>query len=109
MRVAPAQQRTAVSSLSYREELKQYIDLPAVGTSPISYWKNCVKFPRLKSAAIRAFTAPADIRRTFNLCGIILSERRQRTTDANFENFLMCRVNGDYKQKCIFLFFITYI
>ncbi|OWA50466.1 hypothetical protein BV898_14980 [Hypsibius exemplaris] len=100
MHVAPAQQWVAIFSLSYREELKQYIDLPAVGISPISYWKNCVKFPRLKSAVIRASTAPgstADIERTFNLCGIILSERRQRTSDAYFENLLMCRVNGDYE------------
>ncbi|OQV19316.1 hypothetical protein BV898_06734 [Hypsibius exemplaris] len=44
MRVAPAQQWAAVSSLSYREELKQYVGLPAVGTNPVPYWKNCVKF-----------------------------------------------------------------
>ncbi|OQV25736.1 putative Glycoprotein 3-alpha-L-fucosyltransferase A [Hypsibius exemplaris] len=52
--------------------------------------------------AIRAFSAPgstADIERTFNLSDIILSERRQRVTDANFEDLLLCRVNGAVRRE----------
>ena len=41
----------------------------------------------------------AGIERTFNLCGILLSEKRQRTTDEHFEQMILYRVNLLYASK----------
>ena len=86
-----------IASLSTEEELAKFLKLPLQKESPLVYWSTSKDFPHLKSAAKRAFTASgstADIERVFNFCGNILSERRERTTDENFENLIMCKINS---------------
>ena len=50
----------------------------------------------VRQAARKVFTAPgltAGIERAFNLCNISLFEKRQRTTDENFEQMILLKVN----------------
>ena len=56
----------------------------------------------VRQAARKIFTAPsstAGIERTFNLCGILFFEKRQRTTDENFEQMILSKVNLLYGSK----------
>ena len=66
---------------------------------PLEFWRNHKQaFPRLFEIVKQTLFAPgstAGIERIFSVAGYILSERRTRTSDENFENQLFANVNLD--------------
>ena len=79
--------------------LENYLDTADFYGDPLEFWKvNCDKFPRLCLVAKQVFCAPdstAAVERIFSIAGYILSQRRTRLTDSNFENQLFANVNFD--------------
>ena len=65
----------------------------------LNFWRvNGNKFSRLCVTAKQVFCAPgsaAAVERIFSIAGYILSQRRNRLTDNNFENQLFANVNFD--------------
>ena len=60
--------------------------------------ENQSRLPRLVVIAKQTFSAPgrtAAVERIFSIAGYILSQRRTRITDDNFQNQLLVNVNRD--------------
>ena len=66
------------------------------------FWKtHKEEFPRLFVIAQQIFAAPASaaaVERIFGIVGYILSSRRLRTSDFNFENLLFANLNCNVLQ-----------
>ena len=80
-------------------ELENYLDCRDVAADPLEFWRNHRQsFPRLFEVAKQTLFAPGstgDIERIFSVAGYILSERRSRISDENFENQLFANVKID--------------
>ena len=78
---------------------RAYLDLPSAAYTPVKFWHdNRKQFQRLYkvSRQILCVTASqAPVERLFSISGHILSQRRLRTNDRNFENVLFANVNYD--------------
>ena len=87
---------------SSSDELENYLDTADFNGDPSEFWKvNCDKFPRLCLVAKQLFCAPgstAAVERIFSIAGYILSQRRTRLTDSNFENPLFANVNFEIRE-----------
>ena len=85
---------------SVASELENYLDCRDVAADPLEFWWNHRKsFPRLFEIVKQTLFAPestAGIERIFSVASYILSERRNRTSDENFENQLFANVNIDF-------------
>ena len=97
--------RLGAAYLSVNAEFEAYLSDLSVppknpaGTewNPLDYWRiNAHKFKRLSVLAreiLSATATTAGVERVFSLAGILLSDRRLRTGDVNFETLLFCNVN----------------
>ena len=67
--------------------------------NPLDFWRiNAEKYKRLSSLAkeiLCAMATTAGVERVFSVAGILLSDRRIRTGDVDFETLLFCNVNKD--------------
>lgn len=88
-----------VSSRSVEAELQAYLDLPPTACNPLTFWHDHrTQFERLYRVSRQILCAPASqgaVERLFSIAGYILSQRRLRTNDRNFENILFANVNFD--------------
>ena len=89
--------------MSAKEELQSYLDLPPSACSPLKFWHdNRKQFKLLCKVSRPILFAPASqapVERLFSISGHILSQRRLRTTDKNFENILFAFDAELRKQK----------
>ena len=78
---------------------RAYLDLPPAAYTPLKFWHdNRKQFQRLYKVSRQILCAPASqapVERLFSISGHILSQRRLRTNDRNFENVLFANVNYD--------------
>ena len=85
--------QSASSSVSVDTELQSYYHFPPTACNPGKLWNdNRKQYERL----YKVFCAPAiqsPMERFFSISGHILSQRRLRTSDKNFENILFANVN----------------
>ena len=76
-----------------------YLDLPPAAYTLLKLWHdNRKQFQRLYKVSRQILCAPASqapVERLFSISGHILSQRRLRTNDRNFENVLFANVNYD--------------
>ena len=88
--------QSASSSVSVHAELQSYLDFPPTASNPVKFWNdNRKQYKRLYKVS-RQICAPANqapVERLFSISGHILSQRRLRTSDKNFENILFAKVN----------------
>ena len=89
--------QSASSSVSVDAELQSYYDFPPTACNPGKFWNdNRKQYERLYKVSRQMFCAPArqaPVERPFSISGYILSQRRFRTSDKNFENILFANVN----------------
>ena len=89
--------QAASSSKSVEAELQSYLDLAPTSHNPLKFWhENRKQFKRLYKVSRQILCAPASqppVERLFSISGHILSQRRLRTSDKNFENILFANVN----------------
>ena len=89
--------QAASSSKSVEAELQSYLDLAPTSHNPLKFWhENRKQFKRLYKVSRQNLCAPASqppVERLFSISGHILSQRRLRTSDKNFENILFANVN----------------
>ena len=82
---------------SAQTELGKYLVNADSANDPTVFWKtHKEEFPRLFVIAQQIFVAPAStaaVERIFSIAGYILSPRRLRTSDFNFENLLFANLN----------------
>ena len=82
---------------SAQTELGKYLATADSANDPTVFWKTHKdEFPRLFVIAQQIFAAPAStaaVERIFSIPGYILSPRRLRTSDFNFENLLFANLN----------------
>ena len=87
--------QAASSSKSVEAELQSY--LAPTSHNPLKFWhENRKQFKRLYKVSRQILCAPASqppVERLFSISGHILSQRRLRTSDKNFENILFANVN----------------
>ena len=73
------------------------LDLPPAAYTPLKFWPdNRKQFQRLYKVSRQILYAPASqapVERLFSISGHILSQRRLRTNDRNFEYVLFANVN----------------
>lgn len=90
--------------LSVDAEIEAYLSeqsRPPTGRdwNPLDFWKaHAGKFKRLGSLAkeiLCATATTAGVERVFSIAGLLLSDRRLRTGDVNFETLLFCNINKD--------------
>ena len=90
---------TSKARQSSSAELENYLDCEVSTSDPLQFWReNQSRFPRLYQIARQTFCAPgstAAVERIFSIAGYILSQRRTRLTDNNFQNQLLANVNYD--------------
>ena len=74
-------------------ELENYLDCETSSSDPMQFWReNQSRLPRLAVIAEQTFCASgrtAAVERIFSIAGYILSQRRTRITDDNFQNQLL--------------------
>ena len=91
-----------VTSNSAQTELGKYLVNADSANDPTAFWKtHKEEFPRLVVTAQSIFAAPASTaadERIFSTAGYILSPRRLRTSDFNFENLLFANLNRNVLQ-----------
>ena len=89
--------QAASSSKSVEAELQSYLDLAPTSHNLLKFWhENRKQFKRLCKVSRQILCAPASqppAERLFSISGHILSQRRRRTSDKNFENILFANVN----------------
>jgi len=69
-------------------ELENYLDCETSSSDPMQFWReNQSRLPRLVVIAKQTFCAVA-VERIFSIADYILSQRRTRKTDDNFQNQL---------------------
>ena len=87
------------SRQSCSAEWENYLDCETSSCDPMQFWReNQSRFPRLAVIAKQTFCAPgsnAAVERIFSIGGYILSQRRTRITDDNFQSQLFANVNSD--------------
>ena len=80
-------------------ELENYLDCETSSSDPMQFWReNQSRFPRLAVIAKQTFCAlgrTAAVEKFFSIAGYILSQRRTRITDDNFQNQLFANVKSD--------------
>ena len=80
-------------------EHKNYLDCRDIVDDRLEFWRTYKQsFPRLFEIEKQTLFAPGSttgIERIFSVAGYILSDRRTRTSDDNFENQLFAYVNLD--------------
>ena len=85
------------SSKSVETELQSYLDLAPTLHNLLKFWhENRKQFKRLYKVSRQILCAPASqapVERLFSISGHILSQRRLRTRDRNFEDILSANVN----------------
>ena len=90
---------SAAQHVTFKFKQSFSADLENFSGNPLDFWRvNGDKFPRLCVTAKQVFCAPgstAAVERIFSIAGYILSQRRNRLTDSNFENQLFANVNFD--------------
>ena len=78
---------------------RAYLDFPPAAYTPLKFWyDNRKQFQRLYKVSRQILCAPASqapVERPFPISGHILSQRRLRANDRNFENVLFANVNCD--------------
>ena len=83
--------------MSAEAELQSYLDLPASACNPLKFCHDNRKqfklFYKVFRQILCAPASQAPVERLFSISGHILSQRRLRTTDENFENILFASVN----------------
>ena len=88
---------TSSPTMSAEAELQSFLDLTPSTCNHLKSWHDSRKqFKLLYKVSRQILCAPASqapIERLFSIFGHILSQRRLRTTDKNFENFLFAYVN----------------
>ena len=88
---------TSSPTMSAEAELQSYLHLPPSACNPLKFWHdNRKQFKLLYKVSRQILCAPASqapVERLFSISGHILSQRRLRTTDKNFENILFANVN----------------
>ena len=88
---------TSSSTMSAEAELQSYVHLPPSACNRLKFWhENRKQFKLLYKVSRQILCAPASqapVERLFSISGHILSQRRLRTTDKNFENILFANVN----------------
>ena len=89
--------QSASSSVSVDAELQSYFEFPSTACNPVKLWNDSRKqYERLYKVSRQTFCAPASqapVERLFSISAHILSQRRLRTSDKNFENILFANVN----------------
>ena len=89
--------QAASSAKSVEAELQSYLDLAPTSDNLLKFWhENRKQFKRLYKVSRQILCAPASqapVERLFSISGHILSQRRLRTSDKNFENILFANVN----------------
>ena len=89
--------QAASSSKSVEAELQSYLDLAPTSHNPLKFWhENRKQFKRLYKVSRQILCAPASqapMERLYSISGHVLSQRRLRTSDRNFENILFANVN----------------
>ncbi len=69
--------------------------------NPLSFYsdpENQAKFPRLTMLSRQVFCATATtagVERIFNISGILLGPKRQKSSDQNFESLFFGNINSD--------------
>ena len=88
--------QSASSSVSVDAELQSYFEFPSTACNPVKLWNDSRKqYERLYKVSRQTFCAPASqapVERLFSISAHILSQRRLRTSDKNFENILFANV-----------------
>ena len=82
-----------MSSDSAQTELGKYLVNADSANDPTVFWTTQKEFSRLFVIAQQVFAAPASTA-AVERAGYILSPRRLRTSDFNFENLLFANLNG---------------
>ena len=86
--------------LSVQAEFQLYLDDRSTAGNPLAFWEaNKDKFKRLARVSRQTLCAPgatAGVERAFSISGVILSCRRLRTSDDNFEAQLFCNINREF-------------
>ena len=76
---------------------RAYLDLPLAAYTPLKFWHdNCKQFQWLYKVfrqILCATASQAPVERLFSIFGHILSQRRLRTNDRNFEDVLFANDN----------------
>lgn len=71
----------------------------AVNISILDYWKNNKELhPELNELASIVYTVPptqSSVERSFSTLAIVLTSRRNRLSDGNLQNILMCKLNSN--------------
>ena len=85
--------QAASSSKSVEAELQSYLDLAPTSHNPLKFWhENRKQFKRLYKVSRQILCAPASqapVERLFSISSHILSQRRLRISDKNFENIFL--------------------
>ena len=88
---------TTSPTMSDEAELQSYLHLPPSACNPLKFWHdNRKQFKLLYKVSRQILCAPASqapVESLFSISRHILSLRRLRTTDKNFENILFASVN----------------
>ena len=83
-------------------DLENYLDCENSSSDPMQFWReNQSRLPRLAVIAKQTFCAPgstAAVERIFSIAGYILSQRRTRINDDNFQNQLFANVNMTFQR-----------
>ena len=87
--------QAASSSKSVEAQLQPYLELAPTLHNLLKFWhENRKQFKRLYNFSRQILCASqAPVERLFSISGHILSQRRLRTSDKNFENILFANVN----------------
>ena len=87
--------QSASFSVLVDAELQSYYDFPPTACNSVKFWNdNSKQYERLYKVSRQIFCAPtsqAPVERLFSISCHILSQRRLRTNDKNFENILFCQ------------------
>ena len=91
-----AQHVTFQFKQSSSAELENYLDTADFSGNPLDFGRvNGDKFPHLCVIARQVFCSTGAVERIFSIACYILSQRRNRLTESNFENQLFANVNFD--------------
>ena len=86
------------NQIKFKRRLRRQVQVQSpTSHNPLKFWhENGKQFKRLYKVSRQILCAPASqppVERLFSISGHILSQRRLRTSDKNFENILFANVN----------------